>query len=259
MKDKDPATLPTVFIVDRITDILQNYDIQRTEACTPKAGFNPSKLSNRGVQASPNYDAPPSVITKPKHTTNGSIVASKNCSTKPSNDGLVKKYHDRKSSLQYQPVRRIDEQHGMERRHTHPLAAVDEKSSQYRSSNENEKPHFDSQDCKTPTCSKDSHIYKVEGQKVNYSVDEDIQLNFLKYCNDGLRCNSWADNVHAILSDRKGRVTDFSKWKVSDGGWLLLCKPKCEGPLTAIVKANEKPITSFDINVYSVLTEPIEV
>ena len=243
MKNKDPALLPTIFLVDRLSDVLCNYERQWTEECTPKEVVS---SINSGLEPSSKHDVP--------HLGNDKSICSISGRATPANDGLVKKYHERRCSLQCKPVHCSAEK-GFERRHSHPLATAEEKLPR----NENESSCIDLKEHKAPPCSKDSHVYAVEGQKVNYSLHEDIKLNFSKYCNDGVRCNSWADNIHAILSDCKGRVTDFNKLKVSDGGWLLLCKPKSEGSLRAIVKANEKPITSFDINVYSVFTEPIDV
>ena len=260
MKDKDPSSLPTAFIVNRITDLLYNYErapCHNAESYTQDEDLSTSKPARTTLQHASEIEKPATSDTDSKTTIKVFFRANLSGKARPSSDGLVKKYCERRCSLQSQPLQREAEE-VKERRHTHPSFAVKEKSCDDRSS-KSEQPLVRKLDGKIASCTKDRHVYKVEGRKVEYTVNEDINLNFLKYCNDGVRCNAWADNVDAVLRDRLGRVINFNKFKVSDGGWLLSCKAKCEGSLTAIVKANDKPITSFNINVYPVFTEPIDV
>ena len=262
MKSKDPSTLPTAFIIDRLNNVLHIYENQRTEKSTPivspKADHSPTRCPKSSSKTPSNFESQISDNSKAKDFKNISVIPSNDDRKIPLNDGLVKDYHERRHSLQHQPVKRISQQK-VERRHTCPTAIADKKSPQKSNNSEDQEARLGVQDCKTPACIKDKHIYKVEGQNGIYKVNEDIELNVMKYCSDGVLCNSWEDSVHAILSDRRGRVTDFKKLKASDGGWLLLCRPLREGPFTAIVKVNEKPVTSVEISVFSFLNEPIEV
>ena len=263
MKNKDPTTLPTAFIVDKLNNVLHSYENQSTEKSTPnhspKAAHSPSRSPKSSLKIPSKFESQISVISKAKYCINISAIPRNYDRKIPLSDGLVKDYHDRKHSLQHQPLKSTTTQYKVERRHTCPSVIVDKKPSQKSNSSKGQEGRLGVQNCKTPACPKEKHYYKVEGRKGIYKVNEDIELNFLKYCSDGVLCNLWEDKIHAILSDRKGRVTDFNKLKASDGGWLLLCRPLCEGPFTAIVKVNEKPITSFEINVFSLLNEPIEV
>lgn len=252
VKHKDPKWLPTAFLINKISDILFSHEKllqQKTETYIDKVKLSIEKsMKNTASEV----DEKPSDTSKTNTQLKVVVTTDKNekASKKLTDDGLVQVYHDRKYSLQ-STQKKVGEEEKT-RRHTHQSLTCE-------GLHTGEQHVVTRKDNTVSICSKDKHVFRVEGQKQDYTINEDIKLKFLKFCNDGARCNAWSDNIHAFLTDRKGRVDTFNVFKVSDGGWLLSCKAKCEGPLTATVKANEKPITSFDIDVYSIFTDPIEV
>ncbi|XP_065056233.1 uncharacterized protein LOC135684551 isoform X2 [Rhopilema esculentum] len=263
VKNGDPVSLPTAFMVNRIADILDRYQITSQKYSSDIVyGLGNHKNPTSTVVLKDSSNVHDYLDNEPKH---GSQATAKVAKLK--DDALLKQFNLRRTSLPAGGSVPMDESRGGDnklRRNTHPIVAdqlaVSAPANLVCASTMHKKGvKFDVILEKTPNCSEDDHSYHIELIKIDFVVDEKVEIVVRKRCKASNQCSLLPGSLNAVLSDSSGNNLTFNVLSLPDHCWKLSCKPFCEGKFAAVIKVDERLIFASDLYVSSHFTAPIEV
>ena len=109
---------------------------------------------------------------------------------------------------------------------------------------------------KASICSNKEHVFVAKEFKKEYRAGDVIKLKLWKICgNSTTPCCAWVDTVDCTMVDNIGRVSKFNNTRISDGGWELSCKADRTGVFRVIIKVNDKPVETIELEVKSAQRE----